>query len=72
MLDTRNHFDFRSTLLISRLQRFQQFMDFTPGRCPGLLHFAPLALYDWNVTHLVLQIKYFLDKFTRNPLHNGF
>ncbi len=32
------------TVLISRLQRYPKFQGFPLGRCPRLLHFAPLAL----------------------------
>ena len=35
---------FSARLLISRLQRFRDCYALYPGRCPGLSHFAPLAL----------------------------
>ncbi len=37
-----NHFGAR--VAISRLQRLKTHTPSHPGRCPGLLHFAPLAL----------------------------
>ncbi len=36
--------DFGARTAISRFQRSETHTRSAPGRCPGLLHFAPLAL----------------------------
>jgi len=46
--------DFAARVAISRFQRSETNTRSPPGRCPGLLHFAPLALGTQVVTQALL------------------
>ena len=52
-----NHFGAR--VPISRFQRLKTHRCSHPGRCPGLLHFAPLALRIQVLTQTLNSLGYF-------------